>query len=109
MARWRTVALTSRDVPLKRFSVERFGAKFLIKINGEPRTLVDNITMEIGAPALVVGVQYEMCRAGQGFWREAAVSALVIYAMAAVCAAPLIRCLHPRRISKRVNFFLKSG
>ena len=73
-ARWRTYALTSRDTPLKTFSVETFGAKFLLKINGEPRTVLDSIEMEAGAPPLVLGTQYEMCAAEQQFWMEAVVS-----------------------------------
>jgi hypothetical protein len=73
-ARWRTYALTSRDAPLKKLSVEAFGAKFLLKIDGEIRTVLDSIEMESGAPALVLGTQYSMCAAQQQFWMEAVVS-----------------------------------
>ena len=73
-ARWRTYPLTSRDTPLKKLSVEAFGAKFLLKINGEPRTVLDSIEMQRGAPALVLGRQYDMCPAQQQFWMEAVVS-----------------------------------
>ena len=73
LARWRTYALTSRDAPLKKFSVEAFGAKFLLKINGETRTVLDSIEMETGAPALLLGTQYDMCAAQQQFWMEAVV------------------------------------
>ena len=72
-ARWRTSALTSRDAPLKKFSVEAFGAKFLLMINGETRTVLDSIEMETGAPALVLGTQYDLCAAQQQFWMEAVV------------------------------------
>ena len=65
--------MTSRDAPLKKFSVEAFGEKFLLKINGEFRTVLDSIEMEPGAPALVLGTQYDMCAAQQQFWMEAAV------------------------------------
>jgi hypothetical protein len=73
-ARWRTYALTSRDAPLKKLSVEAFGSKFLLKINGEPRTVLETIEMQRGAPALVLGRQYDMCPAQQQFWMEAVVS-----------------------------------
>ncbi len=68
--------MTSRDTPLKKLSVEAFGAKFLLKIDGEIRTVLDSIEMESGAPALVLGTQYEMCAAEQQFWMEAVVSGL---------------------------------
>ena len=73
-ARWRTYALTGRDAALKKLSVETFGTKFLLKINGEPRTVLDSIEMEAGAPALVLGTQYDMCAVQQQFWIEAVVS-----------------------------------
>ena len=74
-ARWRAYALTSRDAALKKFSVEGFGeTKYLLKINGEVRTVLDSIEMEPGAPSLVLGVQYDMCAAQREFWMEAVVS-----------------------------------
>ena len=76
-ARWRAYALTSRDAALKKFSVEAFGTKYLLKINGELRTLLDNIEMEPGAPSLVLGTQYDMCVAQREFWMEAVVSAYI--------------------------------
>ena len=72
-ARWRTYALTSRDFAVKKLSVEAFGAKFLLKINGETRTVLDSIEMETGAPALVLGTQYDLCAAHQQFWMESVV------------------------------------
>jgi len=72
--RWRTVALTSRDQPQKEISFEAFGSKYLLKIDGEPRTVLNSIEMEPGAPALELGKPYEMCAAYQEFWMEAVVS-----------------------------------
>ena len=76
-ARWRAYALTSRDAALKKFSVEAFGTKYLLKINGELRTVLDNIEMEPGAPSLALGIQYDMCVAQREFWMEAVVSAYI--------------------------------
>jgi len=77
-ARWRTVALTSRDQPLRRISVERFGAKYLLKIDDKPRTVLDSIELAPGGPGLVLGTQYNMCPPGKEFWREAIVRELVL-------------------------------
>lgn len=68
-ARWRTTALTSRDQPRK-ISVETFGTKFLLKIDGENRTVLDSIELVSGAPPLVLGTQYNMCMARREFWME---------------------------------------
>ena len=47
--------------------VEAFGTKFLLNINGEPRTALDNTEMQRGAPALVLGRQYDVCSSPQQF------------------------------------------
>jgi len=75
--RWRTVALTSRD-SMKKISFEAFGSKYLLKIDDEPRTLLDSIAMamEDTAPAIQLGTQYDMCKPWREFWKEAVVSVL---------------------------------
>jgi hypothetical protein len=65
--------LTSRDAALKKLSVEAFGSKYLLKIDGEPRTVLDSIELQAGAPPLVLGTEYNMCAAGREFWQEAVV------------------------------------
>jgi len=69
--------LTSRDQPRK-ISVEPFRGKNLLKIDGEPRTVLDSKELESGAPGLEMGKQYDMCAARREFWTEAVVRDLAI-------------------------------
>lgn len=78
-ARWRTIPLISRDSVRNSFSVTplpRDSTKWIIQIDGEPRTVVSSIEMEEGAPALVVNTAYAMCNPDREFWQEAVVSLL---------------------------------
>lgn len=77
-ARWRTVPLTSRDYALKTLVVEQYRdtGKFMLKVNDEFRTLVDNIEVEDseGLAVIVPGNEYPLCNPGREFWQEAVVS-----------------------------------
>ena len=75
-ARWRTTALTSKDKTDGKFisfsSVAGDGsAPYVLKIDGEVRTIVDNYTLEPEFINLHLDTDYEVCRnSWHAFWRE---------------------------------------